>query len=58
MILLNRRVLILGGAVLALMFFPFLDETTKLDIENNLYLFLHLPLTTPSSSLPMTVPSS
>ncbi|XP_062197365.1 aldehyde oxidase GLOX-like [Phragmites australis] len=54
MILPDGRVIILGGRrqfnfeffphddAPALTFFPFLDETTELDIENNLYPFLHL----------------
>ncbi|CAD6257993.1 unnamed protein product [Miscanthus lutarioriparius] len=55
MILPDGRVLILGGrrqfnleyfphadAAPALTFFPFLDETTEPDAENNLYPFLHL----------------
>ncbi|KAL6658339.1 hypothetical protein ACP70R_003925 [Stipagrostis hirtigluma subsp. patula] len=56
MILPDGRVLILGGrrqfnfefyphddaAPSALTFFPFLDETTELDAEDNLYPFLHL----------------
>ncbi|KAG2556040.1 aldehyde oxidase GLOX-like [Panicum virgatum] len=55
MILPDGRVIVLGGrrqfnfeffprdgAAPALTFFPFLDETTELDAEDNLYPFLHL----------------